>query len=418
MKIKRSILTLVALILATLVWQGCNKAEDELTGALDFGMNPLIENALKSVSNAHYDVEAALVTIVNEFGEKVYDKEYLEFYFFGESFVTKSLKLKTGNFKLTEFMLVDTSGNVTWATPLEGSRLAGLVNDPLPIEFSVYEGNTTHLYPEVVRVSGHNPNDFGYVNFRVNFVDNFCIGVFFESLCSTWYLDSFMLMEDDFSGPFYPSRILIFGNGELLEESYLIPGENKVAIPRGFREYKIVVYDCGDEPCFAETFGLEELKNFSCSGGEFLFITCTPGIPEIIITPEDVLEPSIEQGVFGKITQAYWDSVGYEDNMVYPLVADLYIYKMEVGDTIYYPVAEYDCLVHPDMYIEPFAIVRSNSSGYFQLPLEQGAYSYMVQTPYGFYIDAYVSSHMPGVFKVVDGQITYLNIHVQPCWWY
>jgi hypothetical protein len=415
--------------MASLVLFSCNKNDDVQTGSIEFGMNPVAEDALKSASTDYYNVTAALVTIVNEEGMKIYDKEYLPFYRFGQSFVTKSLELTIGRYRLTEFMLVDSSGNVTWATPSEGSRLAPLVNDPVPIHFGVSANNTTQVNPQVVRIGNHQPDDFGYVNFNVDFVDSFCINLFLESICG-WNMDDSIYRERGDAMPFYPSRIAIFSEGVFLTEAFLSGGENRVMVPRGYETYNIRVFDCGNQLCFREMFGVEELKRFRCDGGEFLFITCGINQPEVILTPDDIYEPTIEQGVFGQVTDPgldYYmllndstreDSAGFAAPQIYPMVTDIYIYKADVTDTVYYPATEDGCYYFPDLNINPIAVVRTNASGYYQLPLEAGTYSYLVKTPFGFYIDAWVSSHIPGRFDVHTGEVTMLNIYFQPCIWF
>lgn len=419
MKFKKPFLLISTLVIGAMVFHGCNKNSEEETGTIEFGMETLNDEALKAVENGHHNVAAALVTIKNSEGEKVYDKEYLPFYSFGDAFVTQSLQLKVGKFQLTEFMLLDSSENVIWATPVEGSRLAGMVNDPVPIEFVVYADNTTRVVPEVVRVADHPPADFGYVNFSVEFVENFCIRVFFESRCSDWYNDSILMLADSaFSAPFYLSRMIIYADGEMVAETTLEPGKNRVMIPRGHDMYKLVVLDCGNQVCFSDMFGQEELRMFNCSEGEFLHIGCGPVPPEVIVTPDDVVEPTIEQGVFGRITEPLYDSTDTDEYNIQPMVTELYIYRQHEGDTIFYPAMGADCYVMPDLYMEPLAVVRSNVHGYYQLPLEKGNYTYMVQTPFGFYVDMYVSSHLPGRFEVQTGDVTRLNIHVQPCIWF
>jgi len=417
-------------LIAFVAFQGCEKAEVDQLGSLDFGMSP-VDDVLKSLDADRYDVHAALVTIVNVNGEKVFDKEYIEFFSFGNSFVTKSINLNVGDYLLSEFMLVDSASTVIWATPTEGSRLANLVSEPVPIQFSVYLNNTTHLYPQVVRVANHNPDDFGYVNFHVEFVDNFCIGVFFESFCNDWYMgpggdgdssqfidtvfysDSAIYLDNGLIAPFFPSRLVIYSDNEIISETYLYQGENKIPIPRrGYDMFSLMVFNCGNQLCFNQTFGLDELRHFSCAEGEQLFINCEPYEPEVIITPEDILEPTIEQGVFGTVTQPAWDSTIYEDYTTQPMITDLYIYKAEVGDSLFYLLPSSDCYVYPDLYVEPLAVVRTNSSGIYQLPLEEGIYNYLVKTDYGYYLDAYISSRYPGVFEVKDGEVTLLNIHV------
>lgn len=429
MKHKASSLLFPIFIMAALTLFSCNKNDDPQTGSIEFGMDPVTENALKSADTDHRHVTAALVTIVNEVGEKVYDKEYLPFYSFGQSFVTKSLKLNVGKYRLTEFMLVDSSGTVTWATPAEGSRLAPLVNDPVPINFAVYANNTTQVYPQVVRVANHQPDEFGYVNFNVEFIDHFCMNLFLESPCN-WYMNDSINMETGNGMPFYASRIAIYSEGALLSESYLSAGENRVMVPRGYETYTIRVFDCGNQLCFREMFEAEELRKFRCDGGEFLFIVCGVEEPGVILTPDDISEPTIEQGVFGQVTGAglddymilddstWTDSANFAEPQTYPMVTDLYIYKTAMTDTVYYPASPGDCYYYPDINARPIAVVRTNSSGYYQLPLDAGSYSYLVKTPFGFYIDAWVSSHIPGRFEVHTGEVTMLNIYVQPCIWF
>lgn len=429
MRHNRSILLVPIVLMATLVLFSCNKNDDTETGSIAFGMDPVTEDALKAAATESRNVTAALVTIVNQEGEKIYDKEYLPFYSFGQSFVTKSLKLNVGKYQLTEFMLVDSSGDVTWATPAEGSRLAGLVDDPVPIYFGVFVNNTTQVNPQVVRVANHPPDDFGYVNFNVEFIDHFCINLYLESLC-TWYMNDSIYRETGAGMPFYPSRIAIYSEGALLTESFLSGGENRVMVPRGYDTYYLRVFDCGNQLCFREMFGAEELRKFRCDGGEFLYISCGIEEPEVILTPDDISEPTIEQGVFGQVTDpgldyymimndSTWaDSVDFADPQVYPLMTDIYIYKADVADTVYYPASTADCYYYPDLDIKPIAVVRTNASGYYQLPLDAGSYRYLVKTPFGFYIDAWVSSHVPGRFDVLAGEVTLLNIYVQPCIWF
>ncbi|MFC2080044.1 hypothetical protein ACFLRQ_01070 [Bacteroidota bacterium] len=413
MKTRNYFILIASVLIIALLGQGCNKTEDIQTGSVDFGMKTIAENALKSLAVPDYQITAALVTIVNENGEKIYDKEYLEFYSFGEKFVTASLQLNVGRYQLSEFMLVDSSRTVTWATPVEGSLLAKRVENPVPIEFSVSVQATTHLTPQVVRVADHNPDDFGYVVFDVQFVDNFCIGIFFESFCNQWYLDSTIRADGTFAAPFYQSRLVVFGDGKRVSESYLNPGENRIRVPRGFKMYTISVFDCGEQLCFKEVFGVEELLQFTCNSADYLIINCQPEIPDITITPEDIVEPTIEQGVFGMISEPGIDSSATDFYPIQGFITDLYIYKMDAVDTLF--MYGPDCYVYPEIYFKPLAIVRTNSQGYYQLPLEVGDYNYMVQTPYGFYIDAYISSRIPGTFSVESDTITYLDIYVSPC---
>src|SRR6187397_1181726 len=77
------------------------------------------------------------VTIKDATGNIIYNKKRLEILKFGNEYISVPLELKVGNYTLTEFFVVDENNKTISATPLEGSDLAYLVNDPAPISFSV-----------------------------------------------------------------------------------------------------------------------------------------------------------------------------------------------------------------------------------------------------------------------------------------
>lgn len=407
---------------ALLLFHGCNEQTEPQTGTVSFGLNTLEETGLKSTEPAHHRVTQALVSIVDENGELVYDKEPVSFYTFGESFVTTSLKLEVGAYRLTEFLLTDSTGNVLWATPLEGSPLAYLVDDPLPMEFSISAESTTTLHPQVVRIGDHHPSDFGYVSFDVDFVRSVCIKVYFKSDCYTimdgdtvMYNDS--VMYDDMSivpGP-HPKLLVTSGEGEVLLQKALIPGMQRVHIPTGYDHYRFRVWDC-NSICFNHVFTPEKLRSFRCTGNSPLRIICSQDEPDVVITPEEVKEPTIEQGVFGRITMEVEDTTATAEYRVKPVVRDLYLYHMADADSIDFFMQEPACLYSP-LPFEPVAVVRSNTSGYYQLPLAEGHYLYMVKVANGFYIDQYISSRQPGKLKVHEGEITHLDILIVPCYW-
>lgn len=421
MKMKRFFPIFFLAITAMLGWQGCTKTEIQ-HGSIDFGMNPLVESALKSADVNHYNVIGALVSITGEDGQVVYEKELLHFYTFGQSFVTEKLKLESGYYMLSEFLLVDSSMNVLWATPIEGSRLADLVEDPLPIEFVIEANTTTHLQPEVVWVGNNHPGDFGYVAFDVQFVRNMCIEVYYKSSCYAWDNDSIynwetdtIRLDDGTYAPIYPGKFLVYAENGLVMETLVMPGQNFIKIPRGYKMYHLVLIDCFQERCFSEKFSYEELKHFACRDGEVLHIDCSYHPGNLIITPEDVLEPSIKQGVFGRIMTAAEDSSSTEEYKVIPLIRNVHLYKIDENTNIYSLIEVNGCTVYPIIDCLPDVIIRSNSSGYFQAELEVGTYLYMVETDDAYYIDLYISSRIPGVLKIEPEKVSELKIFIQKC---
>src|SRR5688500_4757607 len=76
---------------------------------------------------------ALIVTVVDKNNIPVLNKKKITLYSFNGSFISEPLDLKSGTYKLTEFFVLDENNNIVYATPLEGSPLAYLVNDPLPM---------------------------------------------------------------------------------------------------------------------------------------------------------------------------------------------------------------------------------------------------------------------------------------------
>ena len=171
---KRYLHFISAIFMGIIILSSCKQVEE--SGHLKFGLD-LTEEATLKAATMEREVVAALVSIQSVNGEMVYDKEYLELIRFGDQFVTRSMKLPMGEFMLTEFMLTDASGEVIWATPKEGSRLAKLVSTPLPQYFGIHPNETTSLDIQVIRVFDHQPGDFGYAEFNIDFVNRFCLKV-------------------------------------------------------------------------------------------------------------------------------------------------------------------------------------------------------------------------------------------------
>ena len=96
-----NLLAIFILVLFSMIGgQGCSKTEDPVKGSIDFGMNQVLESALKSIDTEVHDISGALVSVMDENGQMVYDKEFLNFYTFGEAFVTEKLKFR-GDFLST-----------------------------------------------------------------------------------------------------------------------------------------------------------------------------------------------------------------------------------------------------------------------------------------------------------------------------
>ncbi len=407
---KKYIFFAAATLAMVLTWSSCKQLEEE--GSISFGLELSDDTALKSAS-VNYRIDAALVTIKDQNGALIYDKEYLPVYKFGDQFTTRSLKIPVGKFQLTEFMLVDSMGVVLWATPVEGSNLAHLVRKPLPLPFDVVADQTTSLPIQVIRVGDHRPADFGYLNFDIDFVDMFCLQVFYSSRCMEEWNDS-ILAPGVQGAPIHEPRLTIVVGDRVVVDEPLNQGLNRYRVPLVDKWYVISATDCHGNQIFMKEYPVKELMQHRCQD-QFKPLVINREEPDVLVTPEGLTEPTIKQGIFGRITIPVDDSTDFERYDVAPAVRDVYLFPWAVLDSIY-TFAPIDCYIHPDMIgMDPLAIVRSNSDGYFELPLKVGEYLYVVKVGEQYYIDAHLSSRRGGYVMVYPEEISKLMIHVVDC---
>ena len=127
--------------------------------------------SMRDASNGRATASPSFVnyTIEKEDGSTISDK--IELISFGGNFITEPQQFDVGSYKLILFVILDENNNALYATPVEGSELADLVEDPLPISFEVDADETTGLVPEVLAVDDHSPSDFGYVEFGFDVIE-------------------------------------------------------------------------------------------------------------------------------------------------------------------------------------------------------------------------------------------------------
>jgi len=116
---------------------------------------------------------AVIISLTDDQGNVVEDKMKLPLYAFGDSYISENLSLNSGNYKLTEFLVLNADDKVIYVAPLEGSAQAQYVSNPLPIRFTITENESTQIIPQVLAVTTKdNPEDFGYASFGFDVIDN------------------------------------------------------------------------------------------------------------------------------------------------------------------------------------------------------------------------------------------------------
>lgn len=114
-----------------------------------------------------------LLSIKDSGGIYLYEKKQLSLYKFGEEYLSEPISLSTGDFHLAEFIVLDENNEALYASPLENSKLAYLVTDPLPIDFTVSKDETIKVVPQVIECANHSAADFGYNTFSFDIADTF-----------------------------------------------------------------------------------------------------------------------------------------------------------------------------------------------------------------------------------------------------
>lgn len=148
-------------------------------GTIEFSMN--MPAQLKSTSTDSLIVSYQLMISVEDTkGNAILTDMLVPLYTFGANFISAKVEIKTGEFRLTKFMVINPTGAVIYASPKAGSPLAYLINKPLPMTFNIISAQNTPLATEVLVVGDQAPSQFGYATFGIQIVKpldfyTFCI---------------------------------------------------------------------------------------------------------------------------------------------------------------------------------------------------------------------------------------------------
>ena len=211
-----------------------------------------IEFAFDSETGGRQFAEAksVLVTIKDNNGVIVYDRKKLSLFQFSGEYLSEPIALKIGNYTLTEYIVLDNNDNAVYATPVEGSPLADLVDDPLPISIAVTKDQTTKVTPQVVKVEGHTGVDFGYATFSLDEVVtfNFKLGVHAYNATS----QNFELTT---------STIKITSGSDVQVDRSLSAQTHTLTLIDNLMNYTVVITKAG-YTTYTRTFALADLKAF------------------------------------------------------------------------------------------------------------------------------------------------------------
>jgi hypothetical protein len=176
---KKSTSYVFLLFFAMLALNACRDEETARPGKIKFEFRTPSGSGNGRVA-ALPEGSALYISIETPDGEPIETLRELAVFQMGDHFISETLSLAPGNYNIVSFFIADGDQTVLYATPEEGSPLAGAVDDPLPVSFSIENGEVTNVAMQVVSTSGYEPEDFGYVSFSIVTIEQqlFALSVF------------------------------------------------------------------------------------------------------------------------------------------------------------------------------------------------------------------------------------------------
>jgi hypothetical protein len=257
MKTSGRLLLLILALPFVLTFYSCDKKNSpdrNVTGMAEFSFNLNKQaNSVKSGTSDTLPVTYQLMVSIEDLsGKPVITDEMIPVYSFGSGFISEKIQIKAGEYNLTKFIVIDATGRVVFAAPVEGSPLAYITNDPLPVYFNVMADQVTSVAPEVIAAGNYTPGDFGYVNFGVQIVKP----LEFYAVC---FLDNPLIMAPT---QITDAKLTVYSADGWHYTFYLKAEVNQLAIRGGSDIYKFVLEKDG----YASqtlTFSAAELMNTS-----------------------------------------------------------------------------------------------------------------------------------------------------------
>jgi hypothetical protein len=255
MKNSGRLLLLILAIPSIIALNSCDKkvsSDSNVKGMAEFSFNLTnqVANAKSGTTDSGMVSYQLMVSISDLNGNPVMTDKMIPVYTFGSGFISEKIEIKAGEYNLTKFIVIDPSGQVVFASPVEGSPLAYITNDPLPIYFNIMPDQVTSIVPEVIVVGNYTPRDFGYANFGVQIIQP----LEFYAIC---YLDNPLIMAPT---QITDAKLTIYSSDGWSFSFDLKPEVNHLII-RGGSEFYTFVLEKDGYATQTFQFSAGELKN-------------------------------------------------------------------------------------------------------------------------------------------------------------
>lgn len=259
MKNSKTVILLLAVILTSSLFITCQKEGNDpntVDGEIAFAVNISHSQSASPIKRTMaydlVDADRIILTIKSCDGSPTkYTSSEVKIQQMNGNYYTQKIVLKTGNYKLTEFLILNAADSTIFAAPLAGSQEAQNVSSPLPITFTVTKNATTPVNVEVLSTESKKPEDFGLNSFPIIEVKTF----------------GFMIGVTDKENSNLLSAKLTVSNGAYTYvqnlDSIL---NNVVTVKDGLSDYMLMVEKTGYKT-YTHTYPIDSLKKFKNDTG-------------------------------------------------------------------------------------------------------------------------------------------------------
>jgi hypothetical protein len=206
-------------------------------------------------------IASVVVSVRNASHTDVVTSKKLSLFDFNGKFISEPVPLTPGSYYLAEFLVLDSNNKVIFASPIEGSAKAYLVQHPLEIKMDIIKNKVSEITPEVLDVRESSATDFGYATFSFKEIEtfDFLISVFaYDQVKKKLVLSSADLSVKDLNQKFSYNRELPAATA-------------KVTLPGRYSSFSLKVSRNGCLP-YIKTFSTSGLKSYNGENGPLTII--------------------------------------------------------------------------------------------------------------------------------------------------
>jgi hypothetical protein len=229
---------ILVMFLVALAVVGCDQDDTpvDTTGSVSFVVTGSTLGVGKS---SGFTPERLLVSVEDVDGKTILDNKVLTLTSSDLGYTTESLVLDRGEYKITKYLVI--SGEIAaYATPKTGAEKAELIDQPLPVHFSIEGSMQNSVAPKVIGISSEDvPANFGYSDFGFDVP---------QGPSSEEWMSVRVKLEMILGGIYYPNidapvivRAHDASDAVVWEEefTYMGPEPNDLKIKTGYSRYSI-----------------------------------------------------------------------------------------------------------------------------------------------------------------------------------